>query len=82
MFRNCLNLTKTKISKKHFFGKIRGLFKSKLDDKIEEEATDINEVSFKTFTDYLIERKEYKLRDYEDQIEVIFIKVERDFWEK
>ena len=80
MFRNCLNLTKSNISKKYFFGKIRNAFKSKIEEKIEEEESDINDISFKNFTNYILERKEYKWRDYEAQIEVfIIITIERNF---
>ncbi len=70
MIKNCLNITKSKISKKYFFGKITNTFKSKIEEKIEEEESDISDVSFKNFANYILERKEYKWRDYEAQIEV------------
>jgi hypothetical protein len=72
MLKKCLQ-------RKYFFDKIRNSFNKKTTEKtnnVEDDDNNETDSGFKGFTQYLIERKEYKWRDYEAQIEVnLFILV-------
>ena len=63
MLRKCLN-------KKYFFDKIKNPFKRNTDRVNIDDDNESDNAPFRQFTQYITERKEYKWRDYEAQIEV------------